>query len=211
MRYTGQLVFICSKCKTKKLISEFPKYLHKKKVLCFSSECKDCKNIRYKNYYYENLEQNRERSRKNASKQREKSKEKIYERVREWKSRNRKYCTNYNNNYDRKYPEKRKHRDSRVRFKRKLIIKRELKSHYTLQEWGYLKQSYNHTCLRCNKREPEIKLTPDHIIPLTKEFSSNSIDNIQPLCVSCNSSKNNKVIDYRPNGNIMAEVKIRKS
>ena len=39
---------------------------------------------------------------------------------------------------------------------------------YTAQEWRELCAHYNHTCLRCGKTEPEIKLTPDHVIPLSK-------------------------------------------
>lgn len=69
---------------------------------------------------------------------------------------------------------------------------------HTIAEWEALKLYYNYTCLCCGRREPEIKLTRDHIIPLVKH-GSDYIDNIQPLCRSCNSSKNVKIIDYRPN------------
>jgi 5-methylcytosine-specific restriction endonuclease McrA len=67
---------------------------------------------------------------------------------------------------------------------------------WTLQEWQALLDQYDHRCLACNKQEPEIKLTMDHVIPLSKG-GSNSIDNIQPLCVSCNSKKYTTDIDYR--------------
>jgi 5-methylcytosine-specific restriction endonuclease McrA len=39
-------------------------------------------------------------------------------------------------------------------------------------------------------------LTEDHVVPLSLG-GSNDIDNIQPLCKSCNSSKRGRHIDYR--------------
>ena len=59
-----------------------------------------------------------------------------------------------------------------------------------------LKERYVHRCIRCGKSEPEIKLTVDHVIPITKK-GSNDIGNIQPLCYSCNASKQNRIMDYR--------------
>ena len=68
---------------------------------------------------------------------------------------------------------------------------------FTVKEWQELKCRHEYRCVFCGKLEPEIKLTKDHIIPLTKG-GSNWITNIQPLCGSCNSRKNNRV------GNITA-------
>ena len=67
---------------------------------------------------------------------------------------------------------------------------------HTEQDWEDLKKHYNYTCLRCGRREPEITLTKDHVIPLSYR-GSNYIHNIQPLCGSCNSGKGAKHIDYR--------------
>jgi len=66
---------------------------------------------------------------------------------------------------------------------------------HTLGEWENLKAQYNWTCPACGKRELDIKLTADHIIPLILG-GSNNIENIQPLCKSCNSSKFTKIIKY---------------
>lgn len=55
-------------------------------------------------------------------------------------------------------------------------------------EWEALKARHNYTCKNCGKAEPAIKLTRDHIIAVSQGGSDN-IENIQPLCVSCNSRK----------------------
>lgn len=67
---------------------------------------------------------------------------------------------------------------------------------YTVAEWQALCEQYDHRCLACGKQEPVIKLTVDHVLPVV-QGGSNSIDNIQPLCGPCNSSKGARHIDYR--------------
>ena len=66
---------------------------------------------------------------------------------------------------------------------------------HTLEQWQALKALYNHTCPGCSRREPQIKLTADHIIPIS-EGGSDNIENIQPLCQSCNSTKYRKTIKF---------------
>ncbi len=66
---------------------------------------------------------------------------------------------------------------------------------HTSKDWEDLKEKYNFTCPACGKREPEIKLTRDHIISLSKG-GSDCIDNIQPLCKPCNCRKHTKNLRY---------------
>jgi 5-methylcytosine-specific restriction endonuclease McrA len=65
---------------------------------------------------------------------------------------------------------------------------------YSQTEWATLKAQFER-CPRCQREWSEIParasgdvITVDHVIPLSKG-GSNSIDNIQPLCYSCNSIK----------------------
>lgn len=59
---------------------------------------------------------------------------------------------------------------------------------HSKQQWEFLKGAYNYQCRICLRKEPEIKLTKDHIISI-KNGGNNDIGNIQPLCRSCNSKK----------------------
>lgn len=70
--------------------------------------------------------------------------------------------------------------------------------YYTFAEWEELKRFYNYMCLCCKRNEPEIKLSEDHIIPISRG-GGNTIENIQPLCIGCNKKKFTQTIDYRSN------------
>ena len=79
--------------------------------------------------------------------------------------------------------------------KRREIRKRGNGGYHTLGEWEILKAQYNWICPCCKKKETKIVLTEDHIIPLSRGGSDN-IENIQPLCKSCNCKKHTKIIKY---------------
>lgn len=97
----------------------------------------------------------------------------------------------YSLEYYKLHPEK-----SVAATNRRRALKLAAEGSHTEEEWQQLKASYNYKCLCCGKQEPEIKLTRDHVIPLTQD-GSDSIDNIQPLCARCNSKKTSNHIDYR--------------
>ena len=84
----------------------------------------------------------------------------------------------------------------KAKFARRRARKIQAGGKFSALEWLELKTKYNFTCLCCGRNEPDIRLTADHVIPLAKG-GTNNIDNIQPLCISCNSKKHAKFIDYR--------------
>lgn len=110
----------------------------------------------------------------------------------EWYASNREELSLYKKAYNKAKPE-----IARVCNAVREARKRSNGGSLTPQQWREIKDRYDHTCLCCGRKEPEIRLSIDHVIPVTKGGSGNA-DNIQPLCRSCNSRKNNKVIDYRP-------------
>ena len=67
------------------------------------------------------------------------------------------------------------------------------KGRHKKADWEEMKVFFEDTCLRCGSANNLVK---DHIIPIY-QGGSDGIDNIQPLCASCNSSKGPENYDYR--------------
>lgn len=213
----------CTKCGKLKDKREFVKDPQKKDGLY--SSCKQCYRVGYysnhekhidrckryktenrekvlaqkKKYYTENreveLKKMAERHKNKAEEEREyrrKNKEKLKVASAAWALLNRERKNLTLRIWRANNPEKRRAQKSNRRAR-----ERGSGGRVTAQEWKDLKEKYSYTCLCCMKCEPEIKLTQDHILPVVLG-GRHSIDNIQPLCRSCNSRKNKKYIDYRP-------------
>ncbi len=206
----------CPKCEEIKPISSFYKSKQRKdgyRCYCISCQKKDSKYIQdnypeitrnySKKHYYKDIEKSREVGKKRASKYSQKNREKLREKNITWQNNNRakfnqmqreSYARHKEENKSRHkkfmalHPEKNKQYRNNRRAR-----KLNAAGSFTNEEWKELCEKYNHICLRCKKKKP---LTIDHVIPLSKG-GSNSIDNIQPLCRSCNSSKRVSSTDYR--------------
>lgn len=109
----------------------------------------------------------------NGKRWRENNKDYFYSYVRQWRKDNKEIVQVWCNN-----------RNSRKRLNGGIL---------KIQEWRDMKREYNFRCRICFLKEPKIKLTIDHIVPISKG-GLNTIDNIQPLCVSCNSKKGNTIL-----------------
>lgn len=59
-------------------------------------------------------------------------------------------------------------------------------------EWIAKVALLKNECQACFKTEPEVKITIDHITPVSKG-GTNHIDNLQPLCMTCNQKKHTKI------------------
>jgi 5-methylcytosine-specific restriction endonuclease McrA len=173
----------CSLCKQVKPYSEF--YKNKSKKDGYDTACKPCRVIRGKAWRENNPEKIKESRRRNTASEGFKS---YYRR---WYQSHKDWMLDYNRKWVDQNRDKKLAREANRRSREASVG-----GSVTGTEWAELKRKYNHACLCCGKREPEIKLTMDHVKPLIKG-GANTIDNIQPLCQSCNSSKARKHIDYR--------------
>lgn len=188
----------CSACGEVKPIDQFSNEKRSKDT--HMSICKVCASANAAKWNRENRERRKENERKSYAANRDK----FLSKNRKWKKDNPQKILVINRNWHRKNPSRSKElrerwekknpeaKRIRDRNRRARLLKSEGK--FTVKEWKDLCQKYGNICLCCRKPN---KLTADHVIPISKG-GKNTIENIQPLCGSCNSSKHTSIIDYRP-------------
>jgi 5-methylcytosine-specific restriction endonuclease McrA len=183
----------CSRCGIWKPLEEFDKHFLRRR-----SECIVCRRKYYVAHREEILakmrlykEQYPDKVRQTEAQRRQKEERKEYQR--RYREANAERLREYDRRYNRERSEiKAAHSHNRR------TRKKQAEGTFTAEEWEALKQQYHYSCLCCGKQEPEIRLEPDHVVPLAKG-GSNWIANIQPLCKRCNDRKKTNTIDYRPN------------
>lgn len=107
-----------------------------------------------------------------------------------WRQRNAEHVKAYR----KRYRQENRHKIRTFAAKRR-AISRNAGGEMSASQWAALQAQYEYRCLCCGMQD--VNLTIDHVVPLSKG-GTNLIDNIQPLCKSCNCRKGKKIIDYRP-------------
>lgn len=192
----------CTECKKIKEISEF--YNSKKSIDGKRHLCQECDRKRNKSYYHKHRESEILRAIKWNKEHPDVSKKAIDR----WHKAHPEKANEANRKSRAKYPEKQKEKTRKQRRLHPEISQactenrraNKLKSggKITAKEWRDVLKKYNHICLDCGRTD--VRLTQDHVVPLSMG-GTHTIDNIQPLCGSCNSKKNTKIIDFRPRPN----------
>lgn len=115
---------------------------------------------------------------------------------RAWRAANREHV----NRQHREYVKHRYHNDRGFRqnirdwFTRRRNTERANGGSYTAEEWATMCLLVGGRCVACGQIA---QLEVDHVVHVTAG-GENDIENVQPLCRSCNASKGTRVADYRP-------------
>jgi 5-methylcytosine-specific restriction endonuclease McrA len=166
----------CTICKNTKPLARF--ILDKRKASGYRNQCKDCHNLRSARYSQNNPEKRAESKRQSyqnhkheiASRSKvyyENNKDALYARSKKWAQAN---PEKINNKYNR--------RRSRIANAETFEIRE-----------SFLFRLYASACVACGSRN---KITMDHVVPISRG-GRHSEGNLQPLCLSCNSGKCNKL------------------
>ncbi len=164
---------VCTRCHKEKPLEDFGKLRMGK-----MAHCKECDRKKVAAYREANLEKEQKRQKE---KYRRKKNGSMKPRV----------LQQDHNAWRKTNPEKARFLSKQHKYRRRGLLKGQ--PSFTREEWEALKEYYQFRCLACDRKT---KLTVDHIIPLSKG-GSNLIDNIQPLCGPCNSSKGDSSHNYR--------------
>lgn len=177
----------CSLCGEFKTLSEFYYYHTRNR---YFSECKECTKLKIRRYEKNNKKKVAER----AKRYYEKNKDKIKEYKREWLQKD--YILNREKYRERSRVYNKENREKlNLKLKKYRAQKKINGGSHTEKEWQGLLDNIGRMCARCGSLD---NIEKDHIIPISKG-GSNSIDNLQPLCRSCNARKNAKEANYIPN------------
>ena len=191
----------CVHCKIPKSLNEFPVNGGTRDK--HATICKECGKKYFKRWREKkklgiptswpelSQEEKHRRHKESTKKYRETHREELRASGIRYYAQNREYCIEYSRKARQSKEYKKRHCiEQQKRRARKLGKGGDL----TIEEWNIICEKYGNRCLACGRTD--IKLTMDHIIPLALG-GRHDMENIQPLCYSCNCKKFTKIIDYR--------------
>lgn len=200
---------ICRVCKREKLPEDF--YAHSESVGGRMHICKECFRLNSRKWRLAHREElikkraseDKEKKREYFKQYEEKNKERLLSYRKEYWTVHREEHLKSMREYAKQHPEGHYLSCARYNRKHRLVVNMKALVRYKLgkqiddSEWESLKKKYKNTCLCCGRKEPEIKLQRDHIVPVSRN-GKGDVGNIQPLCGECNKLKSSNIMDYRP-------------
>jgi 5-methylcytosine-specific restriction endonuclease McrA len=177
----------CKDCQVEKPLSDYHKNKNTKDGVTIV--CKPCATERSRKWQSANRDRVNEVGRKNYAKNLERSRANRRKRVRRWYARNPEVARAATKRWNLEHPEAKRISEAKRR-----VIKLGNGVFTILPK--ELNKLLSSKCNNCGTSE---EITLDHIIPISRG-GRHSIGNLQPLCQSCNSSKNAKTImEWRSN------------
>lgn len=175
----------CYNCNKYKNESSFYKNKSRKDGLC--DECKDCHIFLQKKYY----KKNKKKILLYKKHYYNKNKSKILKREEIYRKKNRKKILNSERRARQNHPETHRKKNRKYCLKKKQLVEQ-----FTVKEWMKKVQKTNGVCPVCGRFYSEVFpfcATLDHTPPISKAPVGfcYTIDNINPMCGSCNNSKGN--------------------
>ena len=171
----------CSVCKEEKSLDSFHK--NKNRATGVGTTCKPCAIARTKKWGQDNPERVLENSRKQYHKDIDKSRKNRAARVRKW------YAANPEQGRAAAAKWKRDNRALATGYENARRSRKLEAGTYRISNFE-IKVLLASACANCGTHD---RISIDHIVPLSRG-GRHSIGNLQPLCTSCNSSKNKKTM-----------------
>lgn len=171
----------CSVCSENKILDEFHKNKNRKNGV--SVTCKPCAKARSRKWEIDNPEKVNQNSRNLYHKDIEYARENRRKRVRKWYAANPEKARAASRSWAIRHPESKRNSEHK-RKSAKIgngvfeVSKKEIS------------RIINSSCIACSTTN---NITVDHIVPLSRG-GRHSIGNLQPLCFTCNASKNNRTM-----------------
>lgn len=182
----------CTKCYITKSLDEF---------YGTRSNCKECVKARQREYNSKHVIEKEVYNKAYRDTHKEQMAQKDFERY--WSNPTAARLSalqRYYDNIDNVKATQRRYRQNnsevlRERNRRRRAILKGLSEHFTELEWQELLETYGAVCMNPECLSTQ-KLTRDHIVPLISG-GSDTIENIQILCMKCNIRKGIATVDYK--------------